>query len=476
MTETSDNAPKPLWTHRTLASVCDGEIDGTPIAPITGISIDTRTLQPGDLFVALTDQRDGHAYLPAAFQAGASAALVAKTYVRNAGDGVLIRVEDPLRALEDAGRSARFRADAKIVAVTGSVGKTGTKEMLRACLSRTGHTHASEKSYNNHWGVPLTLARMPVETHYGVFEIGMNRPGEIGPLARMVAPDVGVITTVAPVHLAQFKSVTEIAEAKAELLTGLSSGGTAILNRDNHYFDLLSVRADERSLRIVGFGHHKDADVRLETAEVSDTGSVITAHVHGRRITYRIGAPGNHYVMNSLAVIAAIDALGADLEVCLPALAGISPPPGRGARSEITVGNGKLLLIDESYNANPASMAAALANLGVVPRGQYPRRIAVIGDMRELGSEADALHRGLKDAIDAAGIDLVFACGEHMRTLYDLIANDRRGAYARTSLELVPLLAARLAAGDAVTVKGSLGTNMAPLVKVVRDAGTNPNG
>ena len=469
MTGQQPKTDKPLWSARTLAGVCDGVVDGPLPAAITGISIDTRTIAPGDLFVALKDQRDGHDFVSAAFKAGAAAALVTKSYKRQAGDGALIKVDDPLRALEDSGRIARFRTDAKIVAVTGSVGKTGTKEMLRLCLARAGRTHASEKSYNNHWGVPLSLARMPVETHFGIFEIGMNRAGEIGPLARMVAPDVGLITTVEAVHLAHFHSITEIAEAKAELLTGLSSGGIAILNRDNPFFDLLSSRADERSLRIIAFGTHKDADVRLDTEDLGSDGSHVTAHVHGRPISYRVGAPGRHYVMNSLAVIAAIDALGADLEACVQALADISAPAGRGARTEIALTVGKLLLIDESYNANPASMAAALANLGAVPRTAFARRVAVIGDMRELGAEAGTLHRNLKGAIQAAKVDLVFACGEHMRALYETLPDTQRGACTRTSLELVPLLAARLAPGDAVMIKGSLGTNMAPLVKTVRE-------
>jgi UDP-N-acetylmuramoyl-tripeptide--D-alanyl-D-alanine ligase len=355
--------------------------------------------------------------------------------------------------------------------VTGSVGKTGTKEMLRQCLSRAGTTHASEKSYNNHWGVPLTLARMPVETKFGVFEIGMNHSGEITPLTRMVAPDVGIITTVEPVHIANFNSVTEIAEAKAELLLGLPSGGIAILNRDNPFFDLLSCRAEERDARIVAFGTHADADVRLINASLEHDGSTVTTSVHGKTIRYRIGAPGQHYVMNALAVVAAIEALGADLETCLSALADISAPAGRGARSEIAAAGGKLLLIDESYNANPASMAAALANLGAVPRGAFGRRIAIIGDMRELGTEADALHAKLAPAIEAAGVDLVFACGVHMRALYDALPEARRGAHTLLSTDLVDAVVKRLAPGDAVMIKGSLGTNMAPLVKAVREVG-----
>ena len=472
MTESS-RGQKSLWSDIVLAGVCDGVIDGALAGPITGISIDTRTIEAGDLFVALKDQRDGHDFVTAAFKAGAGAALVAKTYARRDGDGALIRVVDPLRALADAGRIARFRTDAKVVAVTGSVGKTGTKEMLRQCLGRAGATHASEKSYNNHWGVPLTLARMPVETQYGVFEIGMNHAGEIRPLVRMVAPDVGIITTVEAVHLAHFNSVDKIAEAKAELLGGIAADGVAVLNRDNAYFDLLQMRAEEQSLQVVSFGVHEQAAVRLVAMEAADGGSEISIVLHGVPLTYRLGAPGRHYAMNSLAVLAAINALGADVDVCAPALAAIEAPAGRGARSEILYRGGKVLLIDESYNANPASMAAALANLGAVPRAAFGRRVAIVGDMRELGQDADALHRGLAVAVDAAGTDLVFACGQHMAALYDALPQGQRGAYALTSLELVPVVAAALAPGDAVMIKGSLGTNMAPLVKAVREIGNN---
>ena len=458
-----------LWSDVVLASVCGGTLDGRLATPITGISIDTRTIERGDLFVALKDQRDGHDFVTQAFGVGATAALVSKNYTRRDGDGALLRVDDPLRALEDAGRVARFRSDAKVVAVTGSVGKTGTKEMLRLCLGRAGITHASEKSYNNHWGVPLTLARMPAASAYGVFEIGMNHPGEIAPLVRMVAPDVGVITTVEAVHLAQFASVTEIAEAKAELLQGIPAGGIAILNRDNAHFDLLAMRADQRSIEVVAFGTTAACDVRLESLELDPDGSTVAIRLHGKALTYRLGAPGRHYVMNSLAVIAAVHALGADLAVCLPALAEITAPAGRGARSEILLPGGRLLLIDESYNANPASMAAALANLGAVPRAFCGRRVAIIGDMRELGAEADNLHRALVPAVEAAEVDLVFACGPHMRALYEALPARCRAAYAATSLELVPAVRLALAAGDAVMIKGSLGTNMAPLLKAVRN-------
>lgn len=462
---------RPLWSDVTLASVCDGVVEGLLATPVTGISIDTRTIEAGDLFVALKDQRDGHDFVTQAFKAGATAALVSKGYERREGDGALIRVEDPLRALEDAGRVARFRSDAKVVAVTGSVGKTGTKEMLRLCLERVGATHASEKSYNNHWGVPLTLARMPATTEWGVFEIGMNHAGEIGPLVRMVCPDVGIITTVEAVHLAQFASVAEIAEAKAELMQGLSPGTVVVLNRDNAHFDQLAMHADERDLRVVAFGTDVDCDVRLLSVELDADGSTVTAVLNGIQLTYRLGAAGRHYVMNSLAVLAALDALGADVGQCLPALAEIAAPAGRGARSRVALPAGEVLLIDESYNANPASMAAALANLGAVPRERCGRRVAILGDMRELGAHADALHAELAAAVTAAGVDIVYACGPHMKALWDALPARCQGGYAATSRDLVAAVRGGLVAGDVVMIKGSLGTNMAPLVRAVHELG-----
>ncbi len=325
--------PEALWEWVDLVAAAQGHAEGTPKAPITGFSIDTRTLQPGDVFVALKDKRDGHDFVGQAFAAGAVAALVSYSYPRAKDDGALLRVDDPLEALAGIGRAARARSNARIVAITGSVGKTGTKEMLRLCLESAGATHASEKSYNNHWGVPLTLARMPQAAAYGVFEIGMNHAGEITPLAEMVRPHVVVITTVEPVHLGQFKSVEEIAEAKAEILQGLVPGGTAILPRDNPHFPLLRERAAAVGAKIVGFGLHEEADVRGLQANLDEKGSSVIAGVGTKRFSYRIGAPGDHYVRNSLAVLAALNALGADAMRALPALARIAAPAGRGART-----------------------------------------------------------------------------------------------------------------------------------------------
>jgi UDP-N-acetylmuramoyl-tripeptide--D-alanyl-D-alanine ligase len=453
-----------LWQWDELSAAAGARTESAPSQAVTGFSIDSRTLEPGDVFVALKDTRDGHEFVGQAFKAGAAAAIVMQGYARQPEDGALLRVDDPLRALQGVARAARIRADAKIVAVTGSVGKTSTKEALRLCLSALGATHASEKSYNNHWGVPLTLARMPRPAQYGVFEIGMNHPGEITPLAQMVRPHVAVITTVEPVHLAQFQSVEEIAEAKAEILQGLVPGGTAVLPRDNPHFPLLRDRAMSIGARIITFGYHDDADFRCVQVELGPNGSSVIAGQGSQRFPYRVGAPGEHFVRNSLAVLAALRALGADIMRALPALASLAPAIGRGARKLLGAADAPILLIDESYNANPASVRAALAAMATTPREECPRRIAVLGDMLELGDAAETLHRGLKEAVDAAGTDLVFACGPNMKLLMDDLAPSRRGAWAASSTELTEALLDAVRPGDVVMIKGSLGSRMAPLV------------
>ena len=459
----------PLWSWTALAAVTGATADGEPSQTISGVSIDTRSLQPGDVFVALKDVRDGHEFVGAAFRAGAAAAIVSHGYRKLPDDRALLRVEDPLRALEDAGRVARFRSDAKVVAVTGSVGKTGTKEMLRLCLAAYGATHASEKSYNNHWGVPLTLARMPSETQFAIFEIGMNHAGEITPLTRMVAPDIAIITTVEPVHLGHFPSVEAIADAKAEILLGVRRGGIAVLNRDNRYFERLRAEARRLELTVLSFGTHVEADVRAVSIRPDAEGTEVEIECPAGTVKYRVGIPGLHVAQNSLAVAAVLSRFGLDLKAALEPLAALAAPEGRGARQTITSAKGRILLIDESYNANPASMRAALAVLATVPRSNWPRRLAVLGDMRELGAEADRLHRELAEAVASSGADRVFLCGPHMQSLDEVLPTETRGGSALNSLELVPLLKSSLSAGDVVMIKGSLGTNMAPLVKTVRD-------
>ena len=459
-----------LWTGGELAELFGPPSGGAMPEAISGISIDTRTLQRGDAFFAIKgDRTDGHDYLAQAFAAGAALAVVAEGF-DGAAVGPLLRVADTLEALNVLGRAGRERSKARIVAVTGSVGKTGTKEMLRLMLGAVGRVHASDKSYNNHWGVPLSLARLPREADYAVFEIGMNHPGEITPLTKLVRPHIAIITTVAPVHMEFFAGIEEIAEAKAEIFLGLEDGGVAILNRDNAQFVLLAERAKERGAgRIVGFGSDASAEARLLQVLPGDGGSLIEADILGEAITYQLGAPGDHLAMNSLAALAAAKLAGAGIESASAALAGFGAPQGRGAQSVHRISGGHFLLIDESYNANPASVAAALKVLSDIPPARATRRIAVLGDMLELGTQSEAMHVALAGLITAAGIDTVYCCGPHMEALFDALEESQQGGWAEDSDGLRVTLPAAIRAGDAIMIKGSLGSRMGPLVNAIKD-------
>ena len=351
-----------LWTIEAMAKAMNATRQGALPASISGISIDTRTAQPGDAFFAIVgDSRDGHDFVPTALKAGAIAVIAGDKRDRFPADAPLLIVDDVLDALRALGRAARARSKAKIVAVTGSVGKTGTKEALRLALAADGETHASAASYNNHWGVPLSLARCPADARFAVFELGMNHAGEIGPLSRMVQPDIAIITTIAPVHLQYFKSVDEIADAKAEIFEGLVPGGAVILNRDIAQFNRLADRAlDARVSRLVSFGEDAACDARLLRCVLNADYSSVQANILGDEVTYKVGAPGRHLVINSLAVLAAAKLAGADLALSALALAELQPAQGRGTRIVLNVPGGTALLIDESYNANPVSMRAAI--------------------------------------------------------------------------------------------------------------------
>jgi UDP-N-acetylmuramoyl-tripeptide--D-alanyl-D-alanine ligase len=461
----------PLWTWDALVAAAHGIADGAPAVAITGFSIDTRSIAAGEVFVAITDQRDGHDFVAAAFANGAAAALVRRDFTAPTECGPLIRVDDPLRALERiaAAARARLRPTARVIAVTGSAGKTGTKEMLRACLATAGTVHAPEKSFNNHWGVPLTLARMPAGVDFAVIEIGMNHAEEIRPLTRMARPHIALITNVLPVHVGNFPDGEDgVARAKAEIFDGLEPSGIAILPRDNRHSPLLIKAASARGARLITFGTTADAYVGARDIKLGDTGSEIVAEIASRALRYRLGTVGVHIAVNSLAVIAALDALQLPLEAATKPLAGITPPVGRGARTVLKVGDGSILLIDESYNANPASMRAAIAVLGAVSRNAYPRRVAILGDMLELGDGAERYHLGLADAIDAASIDKVFACWPEMGKLYAALPRERRGASAPDSTALIVHVVSALQPGDAVMVKGSLGSRMAPIVAAIK--------
>ena len=459
---------RPLWTTDAMASAMRAQQQGALPGEVPGLSIDTRTIAPGDAFFAIKgENRDGHDFVDAALKAGAGLAVVSADRSFASGAPLLI-VPDVLDALRDLARAARARSAAKIIGVTGSVGKTSTKEALRLALSREGATHASAASYNNHWGVPLSLARCPGDARFAVFEMGMNHSGEITPLTRLVRPHVAIITTVEPVHLEFFRSVEAIADAKAEIFLGLERGGVAVVNRDNPQFARLARHAKEAGVeRIVSFGDHAKADARLLKVALHANCSTVQARILDVEVTYKLGAPGRHLVLNSLAVLASAALVGADLAVAAVALAALTPAPGRGSRLTLELPGGTALLIDESYNANPASMRAALALLGEAPLGPHGRRIAVLGDMLELGTESAKFHRSLVEPILSYATDTVFCCGPLMQSLWQALPSERRGGYAESSAGLEPHVLSAIRAGDAVMVKGSLGSRMTPIVKAL---------
>ncbi|GJD49650.1 UDP-N-acetylmuramoyl-tripeptide--D-alanyl-D-alanine ligase [Methylobacterium crusticola] len=464
---------EPLWILDDALAAMAARLSGEA-RPLAGISIDTRTLKVGDLFFAIRGEaRDGHDFVRDALARGAGAAVVAQdreAELEGAGPLVVVPARDGdavLGAMRALAAAARARTGARIVAVTGSVGKTGTKEALRHVLCAQGATHASVASYNNHWGVPLTLSRMPAASAFGVFEIGMNHPGEIAPLTRLVRPEIALVTTVEPVHIEHFRALPGIADAKGEIFGGLEPGGVAVINRDNPSFERLEAHARaSRAGRVVSFGEHREADVRAERIVLRPDLSIVDARVLGLPVTYQLGTPGRHTALNSLAVMAAVHALGADLALAALSLAQLRPPAGRGARTILRVGEGEALLVDESYNANPASVRAALATLaGVAASG---RRIAVLGDMLELGAEAPRLHRDLAQAVDEHGIDLVFTAGPGMQELFDALPAGARGACAAAASDLVGTVLSALRPGDAVMVKGSNSTRMGRIVEALK--------
>jgi len=458
-----------LWALDAMTAAMRAEGAGALPADVNGISIDSRTLVKGDAFFAIKgENRDGHDFVEGALKAGAGLAVLEREQRDRFAGAPLLIVPDVLEALRDLARAARARMSAKVIAVTGSVGKTSTKEALRLALSAEGETHASIASYNNHWGVPLSLARCPTGVKYAVFEIGMNHAGEITPLTQLVRPHVGIITGIEPVHLEYFGSLEKIADAKAEIFSGVEPGGAVVLNRDNAQYERLAAAARAAHIeRVVSFGEHAAADARLMQFSLQADGSTVEARILGQSVTYKVGAPGRHLVLNSLAVLAAVSLAGADLALAALALNNLKPASGRGARTMLSVPGGNALLIDESYNANPASMRAAIALLGGAPVGKRGRRIAVLGDMLELGPAGAELHRALADTIEAAEIDLVFCSGPLMRALWEALPSRARGGYAETAAGLESTVLAAIQAGDAVMVKGSLGSRMGPIVRAL---------
>jgi UDP-N-acetylmuramoyl-tripeptide--D-alanyl-D-alanine ligase len=454
-----------LWTASEIAAAVDGRAAGDWQA--NGVSIDSRTLEPGDLFVALEGPTfDGHEFVGAALAKGAAGALVARRPDGIGHDAPLVLAADTQAALEALGRASRARSAAKIVGVTGSVGKTGTKEALRRAFEAQGKTFASAGSLNNHWGVPLSLSRLPRNASFGVFEMGMNHPGEIDGLTRQVQPHVAVITTIEPAHLGFFASVEAIADAKAEIFNGMGPDGVAVLNRDNPHFARLAAAARSRGVtEILAFGEHQNAEFRLLRCVLRPTGSAVTASISGRKIEYNVSIPGRHWVMNSLAVLGAVKATGADVSVAAMSLGSLAALDGRGRRHRLDWAGSAIELIDESYNASPASMRAAFAVLATAEPGDGGRRIAVLGDMRELGAASRDLHAALAGPLLEAGTDLVFTVGHDMLALHEALPPERRGAHAETAIDMADVVARALRAGDVVTVKGSFGSRMREVVK-----------
>jgi UDP-N-acetylmuramoyl-tripeptide--D-alanyl-D-alanine ligase len=446
---------------------------GTLPQGITGISIDSRSIASGEAFFAIKGDRvDGHDYASMAMANGASLLVVSEA--RLAGLGRLtvpmIVVEDVLAALERLAVASRQRSRAQIIAVTGSVGKTTTKEMLRHVLSPSGKVHASVASFNNHWGVPLTLARMPLDTHFGVFEVGMNHPGEIRPLVQMIRPHVAVITTIAPAHLGNFKSIKEIATAKAEIFEGLVPGGHVVLNRDNDQYNFLERTAQALGIsNIHSFGQHAKAEYRLAEFNGSDESSALWLTIDGDTLEVAIGAPGRHIAENALAALGVVTLVGADLDKAIDALATLQPEKGRGQRHKLRLGAGSLTLIDESYNANPASMRAAIALLAAAVPSGYGRRIAVLGDMLEMGEFAERVHADLASPRLAAGIEHVWLAGKDMQALRESLPDSVAVEYRETTAELKDFVLNSVEPGDVLMVKSSLGIGFGKIVAALLD-------
>ena len=456
----------PLWTAEDAAAATGGSSIGSWAA--TGVSIDSRTLAPGDLFIALRGpNHDGHDFVGAAFERGAAAAIVDRE-IPYLTTPPLLQVADTLVGLASLGAAGRNRNSARILAITGSVGKTSTKEALRVGLAACNPTVASAGGLNNHWGAPLSLARMPPDAAYGIFELGMNHAGEIAALTRLVRPHIAVITTIEPAHLGFFPSVEAIADAKAEIFGGLEPGGVAVLNRDNPHFARLAAAGRAAAAEVVSFGTHPEATVRLLDYILEARGSIFDVALPDLTLRCHLPAPGRHWVMNAVAVLAAVIAAGADPRRAAEALAGLEELPGRGRRYELSWQGGTLTLIDESYNANPAAMRAALAVFGAMSPAAGARRVAVLGDMLELGEATERLHRELAEPLAGAKVDRVFLVGRAVAALYDVLPDPSRGGLWPTTDEAIPELLRFLRAGDVVMVKGSRGIGLGFIVERLR--------
>ncbi|MEO0392917.1 MAG: UDP-N-acetylmuramoylalanyl-D-glutamyl-2,6-diaminopimelate--D-alanyl-D-alanine ligase [Pseudomonadota bacterium] len=462
--------PAILWTAKEVIQAVQGHVNpdlAHQAWEATGVSIDSRTIKRGELFLALEGENfDGHDYVADAFVRGAAAAIISRVPDNVPEDWALVVVDDTYEALEDLAGVARHRNQGTMVALTGSVGKTGTKEALRLCLGAQGPAFASEGNLNNHIGAPLTLSRMPTDSFYNVFELGMNHAGEIEPLAKMVQPDIAIITNVHEVHIENFEDEEGIADAKAEIFAGLSPNGTAIINADNRHYARLLAHAKTRGIKnILTFGSDRGTDAYIVDAQCHATSSAISAVVNGERLIYSLSVPGKHWVLNSLAVLLAVSAAGADVPTAARALSYLKPVKGRGSRSLVSTAFGAFTLIDESYNASPTAMRAAFAVLDKTDPQPGGRRIAVLGDMLELGDHATSAHAGLARDLRKAGIETVHCSGPMMRHLYDALPHEMRGHYAPDAATLAPLVANDITGGDVVLVKGSNGSKMKAVVE-----------
>ncbi|PHR60419.1 MAG: UDP-N-acetylmuramoyl-tripeptide--D-alanyl-D-alanine ligase [Robiginitomaculum sp.] len=439
-----------LWTSGMAALATSGTCVG--VWEINGISIDTRSLQPGDLFVPLKDIRDGHDFIPVAYEKGAGAVL--SEYAIH--DAPALIVKDTLGALCDLAVAARLRSQAKRIAVTGSVGKTSVKEMLAHVFRRCGLTHASQKSFNNHWGVPLTLATMPEETQFGVFEMGMNHKGELLDLTAIVRPNIAIITKVAPAHLAHFEDLSAIASAKAEILEGLSADGVAVLPRDSEFYTYFKKRAK----KILSFGWHEDADARIVDIQHNARGSLSTLVVCGQKITLELPMVGEHWVENAACVLLSAKAAGIGVVKCANALKKMGAIKGRGEIHTLNVDGKSITLIDESYNANPESMGSAIAALGLF----QGRTIAVLGDMLELGADEKKLHEDLYTDLQKADIHQVLCCGSRMKALDKKLSKTMAAGWFEGVETCLIELKKILRDQDTIMVKGSNASRMSVLV------------
>jgi UDP-N-acetylmuramoyl-tripeptide--D-alanyl-D-alanine ligase len=460
--------PQALWTSEEVMQATGGETSGHWQS--VGISIDSRTIDPGDLFIAIVGPNsDGHQYVANALQKGAVGAVIDQPRFFLTSDienAKLLYVENTMTATQNLAQFARDRTAAKVIAITGSVGKTGSKEMLKLVLSEQGQTTGTLGNLNNHWGLPLSLARMPKKSEFGVFEMGMSHAGEIIPLTKMARPDVALVTTVELAHSQFFNSIEDIADAKSEIFEGIEPSGTVILNNDNPMFGHLYDAAIKCGISdIRTFGSQDNADCRLVGAELGADGSSVEIELHGKKIKFRIGVPGRHWVQNALGVLCSVDAVGADPEMASQKLSDMRGLQGRGRQHVLSISGGTFMMIDESYNASPSSMNAAIDVLGNIRVDGCGRKIAVLGDMLELGPQAEAIHEELVEILIKNEIDLVFATGQNMSALWAALPSQMRGCYTLNAQKISPLVLSVVHPGDVLMIKGSLGSNVGLIVQ-----------